>query len=67
MVVEELGARGSGLGKCEALILHERDFVSFSQVVSGVAVGEIGFEVSRSCRERDERLGEGIWDWNSEF
>jgi uncharacterized ferredoxin-like protein len=44
--------------------LHERDFVSFSQVVSGMAVGEIGFEVSRSCRERDEGLGsefKGLW------
>ena len=51
MVVEELGARGSGLGKCEGLILHERDFCSFSQIVSGVVVGEIGFGVSRSCHE----------------
>ena len=42
---------GWGLRKCEALILHERDFGSFSQVVFGVGVGETGFEISRSCHE----------------
>ena len=48
-----------GLGKHGALILHEHDFGSFLQVVSGVAVGEIGFEVSRSSHEGDEGLGSG--------
>ncbi len=50
MVVEKLGARGSA-GKCGALILDERDFRYFSQVVFGVGVGEIGLGVSRSCHE----------------
>ena len=45
---------------CGALISHERDFGSFSQVVFGVAVGEIGCKVSRSCHEGDEGLGSRI-------
>ena len=43
-----------------ALILDEREFGSFSQVVSGLAVGEIGWEVSRSCDERGGVGGSGI-------
>ena len=39
---------------CEALISDDREFGDFSQVVSGVVVGEFVSKISRSCREGDE-------------